>query len=74
MKQIFKALNMIRQCDSRAFWLRIIYVLILNALPLLNLYILKFLVDSVTNGTYPVVMGVELNTLTALGIFCAISL
>ena len=74
MKQIFKALNMIRQCDSRAFWLRIIYVLILNALPLLNLYILKFLVDSVTNGTYPVVLGVEMNTLTALGIFCAISL
>ncbi|MBQ6683704.1 MAG: ABC transporter ATP-binding protein [Bacteroidales bacterium] len=74
MKQILKALNMIRLCDAKSFWLRIIYVVILNALPLLNLYILKFLVDSVTEGNVAVIMGVEMDVYTTLGLFCAIFL
>ena len=74
MKQLFKALNMIRLCDSKSFWLRIFYVLVMNVLPLMNLYILKFLVDSVTTGTAPVFMGIEMTTFTTLGIFCGIFL
>ena len=65
---------MIRLCDAKSFWLRIIYVVILNALPLLNLYILKFLVDSVTEGNVAVIMGVEMDVYTTLGLFCAIFL
>lgn len=74
MKQIFKALNMIRLCDSRAFWLRIVYVVITSVLPLVNLYILKFLVDSVTTGADAVVLGVRMNTFTTLALFCAVTL
>ena len=74
MKQIFKALDMIRRCDNRAFWLRIIYVVLMNVLPLFNLYILKFLVDSVTNGAVPVVLGVEMNAWVSLGLFSLIFL
>lgn len=74
MKQLFKALNMIRQCHRSSFYWRIIYVIILSVLPLLNLYILKFLVDSVTTGQPPVLMGVEYNTYSLLGIFCVIFL
>lgn len=74
MKQIFQALGMIRQCDKRAFWLRIVYVFIMSVLPLLNLYVLKFLVDSVTTGQTPVFMGIEMTTMTTLGIFCVIFL
>ena len=74
MKQIFKALNMIRLCDSRAFWLRIVYVVITNVLPLVNLYILKFMVDSVTTGEYAVVLGVRMDVFTTLGLYCAVFL
>lgn len=74
MKQLFKALNMIRQCHRSSFYWRIIYVIILSVLPLLNLYILKFLVDSVTTGQPPALMGVEFNTYSLLGIFCVIFL
>lgn len=74
MKQIFKALNMIRLCDSRAFWLRIVYVVITNVLPLINLYILKFLVDSVNTGQPSVFMGIEMTTYRSLAIFCIIFL
>jgi len=74
MKQIFKALNMIRLCDSRAFYLRIVYVVVMNVLPLINLYILKFLVDSVNTGQPTVFLGVEMTTYLSLGLFCAIFL
>ena len=74
MKQIFKALNMIRLCDRRAFWLRIVYVVIMNVLPLLNLYILKFLVDSVNTGEPSVIFGMEVNTFMWLGLFSFIFL
>ena len=69
MKQIFKALEMIRQCDSRSFWRRITYVVVMNVLPLLNLYILKFLVDAVTTDKVPVVLGVEMDAWVSLGLF-----
>lgn len=74
MKQIFKALDMIRLCDSRAFYLRILYVVVMNVLPLINLYILKFLVDSVNTGQPTVFLGVEMTTYLSLGLFCAIFL
>ncbi len=74
MKQIFKALDMIRLCDSRAFYLRIVYVVVMNVLPLINLYILKFLVDSVNTGQPTVFLGVEMTTYLSLGLFCAIFL
>lgn len=74
MKQLFKALQFIRQCDSRSFWLRIVYVIVLSILPLLNLYILKFLVDAVSNDTVPVLFGMELSSYKLLGIFCLIFL
>lgn len=74
MKQLFKALQFIRQCDRRSFWLRILYVMVESILPLLNLYILKFLVDSVSNNTVPVLFGIELSSYMLLGIFCLIFL
>ena len=45
---LLKALNMIRQCHRRSFWLRVLYVVLQSLLPLVNLYILKLLVDTVT--------------------------
>ena len=48
MKHLWKALMMVRRCDPRSFWLRIVYVLLQSVLPLVNLYILKLLVDGVT--------------------------
>ena len=65
---------MIRQCDRRLFWLRIFYVVVLSLLPLLNLYILKFLVDTVTNDTVPVLFGIRFDAYVLLGVFCLIFL
>ena len=74
MRQLFKALNMIRLCHKRSFYWRIFYVVVLSVLPLMNLYILKYLVDSVTTGVTPVWHGIELNMYLLLGIFCIIFL
>ena len=48
MKQLLKALDMIRRCHPSSFWWRIFYVVLQSVLPLVNLYVLKLLVDSVT--------------------------
>lgn len=74
MKQLLKALNMIRLCNRRSFWLRITYVAIESVLPLLSLYVLKYLVDGVTNGTPQHLFGYELNNYLLLGLFCFIFL
>lgn len=50
MKNLWKALMMVRRCNRRSFWLRILYVTLQSILPLVNLYILKLLIDSVTAG------------------------
>lgn len=42
---------MVHRCNSRSFWLRVVYVVLQSVLPLVNLYILKGLIDSVTAGT-----------------------
>ena len=70
MKQLFKALNMIRLCHKSSFYWRIFYVVVLSVLPLLSLFILKFLVDSITTGENAVFLGMEWNTLSVLGLFC----
>ena len=47
MRQAFK---LIWQCDPRGFILKLFYTVCNSLLPLLNLYVLKLLVDSVTNA------------------------
>ena len=74
MKQLFKALDMIRRCHPSSFYLRIFYVVVLNVLPLANLFILKYMVDAVTTGENPVFLGVEWSTLSLLGLFCVLFL
>ena len=68
MKNLWQALMMVRQCSRRSFWLRILYVFLQSVLPLVNLYILKLLVDSVT------LPGSQLPTLTLLLAMCGIFL
>lgn len=47
MKNLWQALMMVRRCDRGAFRRRVLYVLLQSVLPLVNLYILKMLIDSV---------------------------
>ena len=49
MKNLWKALLMVRRCDPWSFRRRLLYELLQSLLPLLALYILKLLIDSVTN-------------------------
>ena len=70
MKQLLKALDMIRRCHPSSFYWRIFYVVVLNVLPLLSLYILKYMVDAVTTGDTPVMLGIRWGTLSLLGLFC----
>lgn len=50
MKQLWQALMMVRRCDSGSFWRRLLYVVLQSVLPLVNLYILKLLIDTVEAG------------------------
>lgn len=50
MKNLWKALCMVHRCAPRSFWLRVVYVTLQSVLPLVNLYILKGIIDSVTVG------------------------
>ena len=50
MKNLWKALCMVHRCAPRSFWLRVVYVALQSVLPLVNLYILKGIIDSVTAG------------------------
>ena len=48
LKTLWKALMMVRGCDRKAFVLKVLYVVLESVLPLMNLYVLKLLVDAVT--------------------------
>lgn len=74
MKTLIKALNMIRQCHPTSFWWRIVYVVLQSVLPLLNLYILKLLVDGVTTSTAPVILNFQLSILSLVALYCGIFL
>lgn len=50
MKNLWQALMMVRNCDRGSFRRRILYVLLQSVLPLVNLYILKLLIDTVTTA------------------------
>ena len=43
-------------------------------LPLLSLYILKYMVDAVTTGVMPELWGIRWNTVSLLGLFCLLFL
>lgn len=74
MRQLLKALDMIRRCHPTSFYWRIFYVVVLNVLPLVSLYVLKYMVDAVTTGEPAVLLGMEWNTLGLLGLFCGLFL
>ena len=72
MKNLWKALLIVRRCDPPAFRRRVIYELLLSLLPLLNLYILKLLIDSVTASSSALVPLTTLHLLLAMcGVFLA---
>lgn len=50
MNNLWQALMMVRRCDPASFRRRLLYVVLSSLLPLANLYILKLLVDSVTDA------------------------
>ncbi len=65
MKNLWQTLAMVRRCDNPLFWRRVFYVALQSLLPVAGLYILKLLVDEVTNnvssgvfsGMLPVLAG-----------------
>lgn len=72
MKTLFKALDMIRRCHPVSFWWRIVLVVLQSVLPLLNLYVLKLLVDSVTgNASTDVSWG---SPIAMLMLYCSLFL
>ena len=69
MKNLWHALMLVRRCDPPLFRRRLLYVLLQSILPLVNLYILKLLIDSVSNPaafTLPVSPLQLLLTMTAV--------
>lgn len=48
IKTLFKAISMAYQCDGPAFVRKVVYVLFQSLLPLANLYVLKLMVDEIS--------------------------
>lgn len=69
MKNLWKALLMVRACDPWSFRRRILYELLQSLLPLVGLYILKLLIDSVTDAS-----ASAYSPLTLLAALCGIFL
>ena len=49
-------------------------MVVLNVLPLVSLYVLKYLVDSITTGETPTWLGVEWTVISLLSMFCVLFL
>ena len=61
MKQLFRTLALIYRCDRGATIRNALYVVFLSLLPLVNLYILKLLIDSLErgdSGSWAVYLGI----------------
>lgn len=50
MKKLWQALILVHRCDRGSFWRRVFYVLLQSLLPLVNLYLLKLLIDAVATS------------------------
>ena len=50
MKSLWQALMLVRRSAPHYFWRRVLYVLLQSVLPLVNLYLLKLLIDTVSAG------------------------
>lgn len=74
MKKLWQALILVRRCDPRSFRLRILYVVLQSLLPLLNLYILKLLVDAVTAAVTNPTTAADPSPLALLMVMVAIFL
>lgn len=48
-KTLFQALKLIYRCDKKAFVMKVFYTVLQSILPLVNLYVLKLVVDEVTS-------------------------
>ena len=66
MKKLWQALMLVRRCNRRSFRLRVLYVVLQSVLPLVNLYILKLLVDAVTAAATQSVSPVAIQPLVLL--------
>ena len=66
MKKLWQALMLVRRCNRRSFRLRVLYVVLQSVLPLVNLYILKLLVDVVTAAATQSVSPVAIQPLVLL--------
>ena len=74
MKKLWQALILVRRCDRRSFRLRVVYVVLQSLLPLVNLYILKLLVDAVTAAATHTVPTAVFSPLTLLAAMVAVFL
>ena len=46
---LLRALQLIYRCDCRSFVMKVFYVTLLSLLPLVNLYVLKYMIDGITD-------------------------
>ena len=65
--------RLIRDCDRRGMRMKLLYTIIISLLPLVNLYILKLLIDVVTNTANHTAGDVS-SLMAYIVMFCAITL
>lgn len=68
---LLRALQLIYRCDRRSFVLKVIYTALLSILPLVNLVVLKYLIDGITS--YALHQS-DTSLVYYVGLFCGIFL
>ncbi len=75
MKNLWKALSLVYRCAPSSFSLRVVYEVLQSLLPLASLYLLKLLVDSVSNRDFQLsILNYQFSSLHLLLLFCALFL
>jgi len=73
LRDIGKTIKLIYNCDNKAFIIRLLVVIISSILPLLSLYVLKIMVDSISDAASQATQNPIENILFPIFLFVAIS-
>lgn len=71
---LWHALRLTYQCDKKTFLIKIVYIILLNLLPLVNLYVLKYLIDGISTAVADGSTLIGQTILICVAIYCLVYL
>ena len=71
---LWHALRLTYHCDKKTFLIKIVYIILLNLLPLVNLYVLKYLIDGISTAVADGSTLIGQTILICVAIYCLVYL